>query len=456
MVGNFTALKVKRKWDVKINMLLIVFGFINYYFAPIVLLLFSAVLIKMLNIGEVPLYIGLFLTLSLLFELPVASILVTLLMRRLFRQKMSFRSSLTRTLLVFVLCYFLASAVNSKIAQNEAAIQNPLPGGSKSYDFSREVLVADRNPSKFDFSISDNHILWSEHTKIFPPFPRNVWDIFVFKFSSQTSVGSITQLSNNEDESQDNPHKIDGKAKIYDNNIFYLQGNTLYKYDPKPATKSIIVKNVDKLIGTYNNRLVFRRKSTDLGGNSSNGTKGEMSSEVIILDLVNKKETRLPELNSFEQITMNGEKICGITNKYQVIAFDLTTHKSKMIDFDTVKWKSGVQCNGRYLYYLTTEHIGPNKANFFDFKLNKTVTMDANAKSGHSIIWDEAKLIGDRFYFTHDNKTIRYLDLGNYKEVAFTELDYKSEKWDTDGEFVVYSVQDQKNNISLRLHRVLR
>src|SRR3989344_1560669 len=171
-------------------LLLIVLGIINAFLSEFLYILIGSLLFRgegvlVLLVGPIYLFstsIPFLYFLFLLVEIPVAVLLSTLALRKLNHSGQKYILSIFVAIVLFIILQIAALVIPQLFKQAATERKNPIvESGAKQYDFSQAALFDSRQSAKNTLSIEKNKIVWIEHTKEYPTYPKNIWNVFLFE-----------------------------------------------------------------------------------------------------------------------------------------------------------------------------------------------------------------------------------------------------------------------------------
>ncbi|MBI3305145.1 hypothetical protein HYZ80_02390 [Candidatus Parcubacteria bacterium] len=399
----------------------------------------------------------------LLLEIPIASFVVLFLFRRLDQSGRKYIFSFLLTVIVFSVLQFIAIVVPPFFQQATIERKNPIEQGTKRYDFSQAVIFNSRLSAKNTLRIEKNKIVWIEHTKEPPTYPKNIWDVFLFEFAPTTSQGTATQLTHLED-------ARDGSAEsagVFDGGVYWTQDAKLYTYNPSSGKAELISEGVSAIYGKSSNYLVASHGSNP-------NIYGVKKGNLFLYDLATKREVDLSSLN--ENVPFGGAStpfnvmVGGSNVCYEISGgikrYGLTTQQRDSIAGDTL-----IDCQNNYVAYAYK--IGPSAS---DPTTTLTVKVDQmeprktvftkEMRDPTNRVWVRGRLDNNRFYFSFGTgnafsdsdyepgaNSIARVDLATGKE-AIILTQNKIMDWDIDADYLVYQKSAGGYNTHLYLQGV--
>jgi len=416
----------------------IIIGLVNYFFAPILFLIIGILFFgpgSLLLISyPVKLFtttIPLFYLIFLIVEIPILSYVVYIVIKKLSKNiRLNF---IVLTIVSAIILFSMIPIVSISVqtAENKA---NPIDEGIKKIDFSDKIVVKDRNSAITKLMIKGDKVIWVEHTKKTPTFPRNVWDLFIFEFdtkSMEAETKKITDLTNA-------IHKSVFDARIIGDSIYWVEDANLYSIS-SDSGKILEKEGAARVFGMHNNHLIYSK---------ANGTTTHyiIESDIYKYSLDTKEETKI---QGGPPVFLNGKNMCfsdkGKSGKWSDIAIqDIESGSIKK--FETKATTEGAYsvdifaCNDKYIIYSFEPSKDDSEKirvilNVFSFKENRYIV----EKSIYDQSWVKAKLIDDTLFFSaaKNNKIISINLLDNKETTVFEGPSI--EDWDISEDYLVFS-----------------
>ena len=425
-----------------------------------------------------------------LIEIPLAS-LVAVLLLRFFRK--AWRPSVLSFMGTAMLFTALGVGVNIvavRARQLWAEWRNPIEVGVKQYDFSQPVRFNLRDSMKQSLSIEHRTIMWVEHTRKVPPYPDNVWEIFLFEFDPTASEGTITQVTDFEHTggwSVYSREKSPAGARFFDGNLYWVQEGDLYRYDPGAQESVLVVNNVRGVIGTVEDRLVLRR------GDDAH----------VLYDPATREETRLVFPDMVDgSVHVNGSEMCYVSTRGRLMHVDLMARDHEQlvpIEIDPQVAPQVAPGEGRGQWHTTSIRTSPSgrKRTFAPYQLqildceNPYVVYTGHFQQpgepaavelrvarvdqqevvfrhafpdrsigDHGLTLSEAlvegKLDGDALYYSSNSvQGIMRKDLAE-GEAIMVVSESELGDWDVDGDYLVYGKRTGQYSSSLYVQSIPR
>lgn len=355
-------------------------------------------------------------------------------------------------LITFIILLFGSQIISQKISQFNDTKQNPIQVGTKLIDFSSKVVINNRDSTKMNLKIRDNKVIWSEHTKMFPWYNENVWEIFLFEIDQNKNQGAITQLSNFEKANDKAPDS--GAESIFlDNEPYWIQDKSLYVYNYINKKPEFITNNVGDIYGKYKNSLLIRKAD-------ENGNKN-----LFFLDLTTKELKEFPfnayySDDTFSILNMNGSNFCYSVGSESYSPGTYTVGRYNVengtdISFKVVRpleknfYPQITDCQSDYVVFYQ-DVLGEDSKFYlsykvYDFNKNKYIFEKKLTNDKFQTMFANAKILNNKLYYT-DTKAEDWDD--NYKLMS-EDLTTKEESvvipqvsiWDMNKEYIVYGLK---------------
>lgn len=445
-------------------LILIIFGIINAFLSEFLYVLIGSLLFSgqgalVLLIGPIYIFstsIPFLYFLFLLVEIPIAVLVSTLLLRRLNRSEQRYIVSFLIAVVLFIILQIAALVIPPLFKQAATERKNPIESGAKQYDFSQATLFDSRQSAKNTLSIEGNKIVWIEHTKEYPTYPNNIWNVFLFEFDSATSQGVSTQVSNLDNAKHGSPES----AGVFDGKVYWTQDADLYVYDSPSKKSELLVKGVGHIYGKYKNFLIYSH-----GSNPS--IYGIKESGLFVYDQSSKQETDLSSqiANAFGIISKD-EYLCyasaknpsfgkNLIGRYNILTKQNDSVKTELENIQLTYGFQVLDCNGKYIAYkfgaqTTPGTPSPTELRIYSFDQDKNILVKRFDNRIGSV---QGKFVGDAFYYSSDDNKILKRDLiGGVESVILSESGLAD--WDIDNSYVVYQKETGGYKSNLYLQKI--
>lgn len=428
-------------------LLLVVLGIVNGYLSGVLYVLIGSLLLQgesgialiaqpinifgYTNIASLHLFF-------LIIEIPLAALLTVFLINKFSVLKSA--KLFIPTLLIFIICQHAVFIVPAMFEQSKDSQTNPITVGENSYDFNTKALINDRRSAKNNINIDNRKIVWVEHTKEYPTYPENVWEVFQFDFDPATSKGTIIQLSNFEKAEDKAPPAGNKSVGLYDGVVYWIQDNSLYTYNNSTKKPELLADSIGTVQGKYNNQLLVRRAYQD---NNSD-------LDLYLFHLGSKKFTKLGFQNFYNNYdaVLNGPYVCYFSKDFKVGRYNVETGEniSTLASFggrDVGYYPNITDCQQDYIVYAQSTYPGPGNPGNVEYKvyqISKSTNVFEKTLDQGNYNHASGKLVNNRLYYTggdFQNWPVLARDLTKDTESTIIP---QSDSWDINNGYIVYSV----------------
>jgi hypothetical protein len=371
----------------------------------------------------------------------------------------------SKTVLVFGILAMLPigariySGIMIHNAQTAFDKANPIVVGVQPYDFSQDVIFHTSGLSlNGDIRLAGKTVLWSEVTKVSPPYPRNVTDLFAFSFDPEASKGVVGQATHFDKAAASIPYDVYKMGYVVGGKAYWIQGqatggrDSLEEYDPVSGAQEELLKgDVIFLEGGNNNYLLLSRPITKPNGYS--GTA------VSLYDIATKTETPIDEWSGYSAVFGDGY-FCHATKNNSIGIYDLNTKKESIVstaatDKDLGYGMTIAGCSRSYAVYTFARASKPGTPAVWETHLLKMrdngATADELMNIPSSRENNHLSLVDNYLFFADDNVIYRKdLSTGDETQIVSSS---RLGPWDTDGTYLAYAVTLDKG-VALHLQKV--
>ena len=195
----------------------------------------------------------------LLIRFGLYAIVAALILFFSFRRKFGF----FRILLTLLLSFFVFFGISIGIYHINKAIEYRADKekyaevlGAQTYDFTVKNSLTKATSAKMKFAIVNGRALWVEHTKEYPKYDANQWDLFELDFDAAKSTGEIFQLSETTGDKgaatiESYLATADGVYWVEDRNLYFQTGDANTKVLVKSLVATILGVSGDDILLEY-------------------------------------------------------------------------------------------------------------------------------------------------------------------------------------------------------------
>lgn len=427
-----------------------VFAFLAFWATGGYVLLGVGGVINLFGITSIPGFYPLFIVVDVL----IASSISVFILRHIKPTEKKFSRDFIIAVILFVILEFAILILPALYQQVRTERENPTQTGEASYDFSKDILFNDRRSAKGKLIVEENKVVWLENTKEFPVYPENIWDIFTFDFSPETSKGVTTQITHFDKATSkpDNVYLLDGK-------IYLLQRNgDFYVYNAVSQKPELLMKHVpgkfsgqieeriSVIYGKVGNLIVFEQISgvyDPIGG-------------VYIYDILRKEKTELPFTEVAEKVSKHLDPfkivakdpyICYVSEDNRIGRYDVLSKQNIMIATDAQFSSPRIlDCQGQYIAYLyqefPVEEIYVVDAEKGVSVVKKHYDIPTFYPKGVKGLW-RGELHGEKFYYSFVSDTVIELNLTDSTERTILS-ESGIQDWRINGEYIVYAEYNEE------------
>ncbi len=360
--------------------------------------------------------------------------------------------SIPKTLIIatIITVAFCSLILPHYVTQREEVTSNPIQLGKQTLNLSEENTINSRASAKKTLAISDNSVIWVEHTKDAPPYPDNVWDLFLFTFDADSKSGETIRLTDTES----NIHKAPNTAIIEGDVIYWTVDGNLYEYNTTTRKKDVIRKDTG---GIYivNKSIALVSGVTEKGVNKFGSYEMglyliNLKTGKIIQDL-SKYQTRYHTVTG----TMGVDAYCPYDYDRDALTIVPITSSSQSLTITLPGTRSEsskdiVTCTSDLVVYTDVSGL-----HIYDIKSAKATTVDKTPWKA------QAKLLNGVLYFSNrGNERLQRYDLktGDTSEVSMAPeniWEKEQDEWDIDDDYIVYLEMTGEYDSDIKLRSLL-
>lgn len=433
---------------------LIIFAIINSIFLTVMLAIVGVILVSSLGLlvmatalSAVSIFGVNFSFIDLLLTM-VEIVLATFVFFFIHRKRKVVIPKIT-VIIVIGIFAFSGLIIPHYVARTQEKASNPVQMGVKQFNFSDDTIINDRKSAKHTLAVSDNAVIWVEHTKQAPPYSDNVWDLFLFTFDKDSGQGEMIQLTDTDKA----VHKTPDTAIIDGDTVYWTVDAKLYKYTISTRNQEVIREKTTGIYGINGDiALVSGLDEGEHGGVSIFGApiKGyhlvDLSTKTVVRDVTQYEDS------SWFTGTVGSDAYCSydhLTGIASIVSLEVEPKVAEArLPYPTESSNEMVACGTGSVVF--TSYQGGLR--IYDVKTTKTTTIDS------SVTTARGKLIDGILYYVGNFKLKKYNpQTGEAKEIATLPLDSWNDHqryWDMSQEYTVYLEHTSEYDSNVHLRRL--
>jgi len=319
--------------------------------------------------------------------------------------------------------------------------------GEKQYDFSKPILLNDKLSEKSPILMENNKIVWIDQIEWNAQTKESLYEMFLAEFYPTESKITTTKVIN-----FNIPlgKGFSNSVTILNGQVYYIQDNNLFDYDPISKNSKLLLKDVTDILGVGSGYLVLNKVDTFLY-NLSSGEKINIEflkidkKEKILIsgqnmiyvseNIIQTPSPRKKEIRNFDIVLKKDSALLNVEIPYQYEPKILINYTGDYITYDS--YNNGGTAEEIVVYKISTgEKILTKPQGYYYPTGGSESTYYPEIKVG--------RISGDYLYYGLENKSkIIKLNLLTSKEEVLVENDESlilvtSGWWDTNGEYLVY------------------
>lgn len=386
---------------------LLALGLANYLIAN--LLFFGLVLIFFGNDGLTILVFSLQFPWFFILETLIFSWGISRLIKKVSPIRKNFLSIFLMCLLWYViitispvLYYSIRLQENYRIQQAEdpEAVLSPSVKQLKTYDFSQsEIPINLRRSGKTELAIENNKVVWVDQTDLVNNL-STPFDIFLFEFDEQTSLGTRIQVSDFSEALFRRPKSV----LLSDGDVYWTQDGNLYVYDQNTGQPTLLLEAIGSIYGKHQNWVLVSHAS-------NLGSVFIKEEGTYLHNLSDGSEQKIDNSTTVRAVQLDEHNICYVTSLRDDITFPRDNQKN---NFQI--WQLNVLSNQRRLISpnLILPKVPDDILACRDGVLSYIVTTNSTIEKG-----EKPSLISKIVVYNIDDKEILY-------EISLPETQYEN------------------------------